>query len=88
MGLDTVELIVKVEKTFSISISNKEAEKISTVGDLYNCVWANLTKVNRSEGISREEMENQIPKIIIDHAGMEPHEVHPQAKFTDDLGMD
>ena len=32
-SLDTVELIMEFEKEFEISISDKEAEKISTVGD-------------------------------------------------------
>jgi len=32
-SLDTVELIMELEKEFSISIPDEEAEKISTVGD-------------------------------------------------------
>lgn len=38
MGLDSVELIMEVEKHFSISISDPEAEKASTVGKLVDCV--------------------------------------------------
>ena len=32
-SLDTVELIMELEKEFGISIPDEEAEKISTVGD-------------------------------------------------------
>ena len=32
-SLDTVELIMQLEETFSISIPDDEAEKIATVGD-------------------------------------------------------
>lgn len=39
MGLDSVELLMEVEYTFDIVISDPEAEKISTVGELYDCVW-------------------------------------------------
>ncbi len=42
MGLDGVELIMKVEKTFGINIPDQEAEKIITVGDLHDAVWKHL----------------------------------------------
>ena len=45
MGLDSVELLVKVEEKFGISISDPEAATIYTVGDLANSVF---TKVNLS----------------------------------------
>ena len=44
MGLDSVELLVEVEKTFNIQIANSEAEKIRTVGDFYNVVWNHLSQ--------------------------------------------
>ncbi len=42
MGLDSVEILVNVENTFGITISNYEAEKIATVGDIHNVVWRNI----------------------------------------------
>lgn len=42
MGLDSVEILVNVENAFGITISNYEAEKIYTVGDIYNIVWRNI----------------------------------------------
>lgn len=39
MGLDTVELVMDVEKTFGVSLPDKECEKVNTVGDLQNLVW-------------------------------------------------
>jgi acyl carrier protein len=38
MGLDSVELIMDVEKHFSISIPDRESEKAARVGDLVNVV--------------------------------------------------
>lgn len=42
MGLDSVEILMKVEKTFGINIPDQEAEKIITVGDFHNSVWQHL----------------------------------------------
>jgi acyl carrier protein len=42
MGLDSVELVMDVEKHFSISIPDSEAEKAYTVGKLVDCVAAIL----------------------------------------------
>ena len=42
MGLDSVEILIKVEDTFAIKIPNQQAEKIITVGDFHNVVWQHL----------------------------------------------
>ncbi len=41
MGLDSVELLLKVEETFSIQIPDSEAVQLLTPGDLYAFVLAN-----------------------------------------------
>ena len=40
-SLDTVELIIKKEKEFGISIPDDQAEKIGTVGDAVSYIEAN-----------------------------------------------
>ena len=42
MGLDSVELLLEVEKAFGINIPDQEAEQIITVGDFHNAVWTHL----------------------------------------------
>ena len=41
-SLDTVELIMEFEKEFKVSISDDQAEKISTVGDAIAYIEANV----------------------------------------------
>ena len=40
-SLDTVELIMELEKSFNISIPDEEAENIATVGDAVNYLTEN-----------------------------------------------
>lgn len=43
MGLDSVEILMKVEDTFDIKIPDSEAEQILTVGDFHIVVWRHLS---------------------------------------------
>lgn len=42
MGLDAVEIVMRVEKTFAIEIKDAEAEDLSTVGDMHELVWSKI----------------------------------------------
>jgi acyl carrier protein len=42
MGLDAIELIIEIEQKFGINIPDEEAEKITTVGKMYDAVWSHL----------------------------------------------
>ncbi|HAW07957.1 MAG: acyl carrier protein [Chloroherpetonaceae bacterium] len=43
-SLDTVELIMEIEKAYDISIEESDAEKIQTVGDVLNYLNAKFGK--------------------------------------------
>lgn len=43
IGLDSVEILMKVEDTFGIKIPDQEAEKIITVGNFHDAVWRHLS---------------------------------------------
>lgn len=65
MGPDSVELIMEVEKHFSISIPDPEAEKAYTVGKLVDCV-AGIMGVKGYDFSLREEYFVQIRKAIFE----------------------
>lgn len=70
MGLDSVELIMDVEKHFSISIPDPEAEKAHTVGKLVDCV-ANILGMDkydfglrdRTFSLIKASLESLVPDI-------------------------
>lgn len=64
MGLDSVELVMEVEKHFSISIPDPEAEKAYTVGKLVNCV-SKIIKVRGYDFSLRENTFVFIKKALL-----------------------
>ncbi len=38
MGLDAVEIVMEVEEVFDIQIADEAAQRIVTVGDLFECI--------------------------------------------------
>ena len=42
MGMDSIEILMKVEESFGIKIPDREAEQILTVGDFHDAVWRQL----------------------------------------------
>lgn len=63
MGLDSVELIMEVEKHFSISIPDPEAEKAYTVGKLVDCV-AKILDIKKYDFTLRENTFNLIKSVL------------------------
>ena len=84
MGLDTVDLLMKVENHFSISIPDSEAEEIVTVQHYYDAVAKHLNAT--PEQMSTIQLA--INKIIADHAGLDLSEIEPHKSITSDLGLD
>jgi len=87
MGLDTVELIIKVEKLFGIEIPDRDAARLVTVGDLHGYVVGELRRRGRLDG-DAGTIYAQLQEIICRQLGVKPGEVVPSARFVDDLGAD
>lgn len=63
MGLDSVELIVSVEKTFKIDIPDQECEQIYTVQDLINAVTKRVLHQNNTR---KELLFTRIQNAILE----------------------
>jgi acyl carrier protein len=88
MGLDSVELIMSIEKEFGIEIADRDAEKVATVGGMHDYVFAKLCERDGRENVIEAKVWNELLDIIVEQLGVKPSELHRGAYFVRDLGID
>ncbi len=82
MGLDSVELIVIIEKKFGIIIGDNEAEKLTTVLNLYDIVKM------KTIDYTPYKIKAIINQILVDLVGVKLKDISPDKTLTSDLGID
>ncbi|MBL8711389.1 MAG: hypothetical protein JNM12_00705 [Alphaproteobacteria bacterium] len=86
MGLDSVELIMNVERAFDIELPDPEISKVVTVGDFYDLIIVKLELNNPN--IDRQEVWETLSKLIVKISGVAPHRIVREARIVKDLGID
>jgi acyl carrier protein len=84
MGLDTVELVMQVEKTFTIP--DHQAEKMVTVGDMHDFVMRATDADGRA--LDTDQVWDQITEIQTQDYGIPRAKITREATFIRDLGLD
>lgn len=84
--MDGVELVMAVEESFRLEISDAEAEKVLLVSDLHALVIQKLRE--RGEVPIDAQVFARLRAIIVDQLGVKPEQVIPTARFIEDLGLD
>ena len=87
MGLDTVELVLAVERRFSITIPHEVAAQLATVGQMHQFVVEQLQRAGSLEP-SRDEVYSILTDVICHQLGVRREDVTPDAHFVYDLGAD
>jgi acyl carrier protein len=75
MGLDSVDLIKAFEKGFDITIPDPDAEKLTTVGAVYDYIWDRIEKKHSSQ-CNSQILFYKLRRAIVDQTGV------PIAIFT------
>ncbi len=83
MGLEAVEFIIRVEQTFGIPISDSEAEKLRTIGDLEQFMIRKLEAEHRSS----KGVYEAITRLLVEEFDREKTRLDRQTSFVDDLEM-
>lgn len=84
MGLDTVELIYKIEEHFKLPIPDNEAEKLATIRNISDYIVGLLG----ADQERKAQIEQEVLAIVSDHAGMDTADLWLDMSITGDLGLD
>jgi acyl carrier protein len=87
MGLDSVELVMSVERRFDIEVPDEIAATLVTVENLHRFVVSELQRLDR-QPLDSDAVFAEIRDLICDQLGVEPERVIPEARFVEDLRID
>ncbi len=90
MGLEIVELVMKLEKTFEIELPDDDLRDLRSVGELYLCLERRLADAGRLVPTSRFEgaLWERYLDVVQSVLGLAPSRLRPEAHFVRDLGAD
>jgi acyl carrier protein len=86
MGLDTINLVIAIEKEFGIEISHADAAKLSVLGDMQDYI----VKARRQRGETPNESRiwRRLTAVVVEQLGVRPEEVTQSADIVKDLRAD
>ena len=84
MGLDTVDLIFKIEEHFKLPIPDQEAEKMETIRHV--CDY--ISKLSNADSERKVQIEQEILNIVADHSGVDIKKLWLDMSISRDLGLD
>ncbi len=86
MGLDTVELVIQIEKELQLIFPTRMQPNLSPSDNSTGYIVETLRGQGRIE--SSDCVYEQLRDIICYQLGVKPKDVVPSARFVDDLGAD
>lgn len=87
MGLDSVEILVRVEEHLGISVPDGEAAKILTVKDFVDCVFAKVT-VNATEKCKSQMLFYKLRNYFTDRHKIPKGDIRTNIKIGDLIVVD
>jgi hypothetical protein len=90
MGLDIVEMVMAVETEFRVDIPDADAERLSTVGALFDYIALQLTADPPAAGGGpyAGRLWERYLDVLVREIGIARSALRPEARFVQDLGMD
>ena len=92
MSLDSMEVLMRIERDFDVDIPDPTAERLETVEAVVAFLHQELAKRRQSDSKARswseKELLDALRDIIVDEVGVARHRITPQAHFRKDLGIE
>lgn len=92
MGLEAVELVLKIEDALEIKIPDAEASSVVTVGDLAQVVILNQLRSSTPPIIEGEALQRlvfeRLRDIIADEFSLDPYRIQLDSELRRDLKID
>ena len=86
MGLDIVEMVIELEKEFSIDLPDAELRLAESVGELFTLV-ATRVGIPAGDITYRGPIWNRYLDVIERETGLARKRLQPTARFIRDLGL-
>lgn len=86
MGLDSVELVMAIEEEFGLDIPDRDAEKMFTVGDVYNWLKIRIASADPVACLT-QRVFYKLRRALIENYRLERHAIAPDTRLTDLLPL-
>ena len=89
MGLDIAEMVMALERAYAIHLPEEQLVRARTVGELFDCVEAQLVpeRALEARGPYTGERWERYLDVIERETGAPRDQLRPQASFVYDLGL-
>lgn len=85
-GLDTVEMVMAIEEEFGVDIPDEDAERITTVGEMYHWLRRRLSEMPHE--CLTQKMFYKLRRALIENYKIERRMIKPDTKVTDLLSLE
>ena len=89
MGLDAVDLVMAIEDEFSINLSDENASRLETVGDLHQAVLQRLQEKGAVESpissSTSDDVWQIVQYLVAEQLGMKTAWIEKSTRFIEDL---
>ena len=85
MGLDTVELVMDVEKAFGLDLPEPELNAVLTIGDLHAVVMRHANIPAGSPAAA--QCWERLVEVVVESTAVKREHVIPTARIRADLGI-
>jgi hypothetical protein len=86
MGLDSVELVMAIEEEFGLDIPDHDAEKMITVGDVYEWLRFRLSTADPRACLT-QRVFYKLRRALIENYNVSRHTIAPDTRLTELLPL-